>query len=119
MYALFSTILHEGLEHPRILIPQGVLELIPRRYQRTIIVWRESEFCYTWIFDYAAVGEGREGVGASNPLVVQGSAEFLFLESDNSFSLGVHLFLLQVDVTASSIPELERQIEKLSKVLCF
>lgn len=32
---------------------------------------------------------------------------------------GVYLFLLQVDVTASSIPELERQIEKLSKVLCF
>lgn len=74
---------------------------------------------YTWIFDCAAVGEGREGVGASNPLVVQGSTEFLFLESDNSFSLGVHLFLLQVDVTASSIPELERQIEKLSKVLGF
>lgn len=44
---------------------------------------------------------------------------FLFLESDNSLSLGVHLSLLQVDATASSIPELERQIEKLSKVLCF
>lgn len=43
---------------------------------------------------------------------------FLSLESDDSLFLGVS-FLLQVDITASSIPELERQIEKLSKVLCF
>ena len=45
--------------------------------------------------------------------------DYFFLESDDSLSLGVYLFLLQVDVIASSIPELERQIEKLSKVLCF
>lgn len=44
---------------------------------------------------------------------------FLSLESDDSLFLGVYLFLLQVDITAASIPELERQIEKLSKVLCF
>lgn len=47
-----------------------------------------------------------------------GNKLFLFLESNNSLSLIVHLFLFQVDATASSIPELERQIEKLSKVLC-
>lgn len=43
---------------------------------------------------------------------------FFFLDSNNSLSLIVHSFLFQVDATASSIPELERQIEKLSKVLC-
>lgn len=48
-----------------------------------------------------------------------GNTLLLFLDSNNSLPLVVHLFLLQVDATASSIPELERQIEKLSKVLCF
>lgn len=43
--------------------------------------------------------------------------QYLFLKSDNFFFSQCPLVSLQIDATTSSIPELERHIEKLSKVL--
>lgn len=76
------------------------------------LVLRKPKDLHGFFYCVGVVGRCR----CPNPFVVQGSVAFLFLESDNSFPLSGYLFLLQVDVTASSIPELERQIEKLSKV---
>lgn len=61
-------------------------------------------------------GEVRAQTKESGSWWELGDRLFLFLESDGYLFLGIHLFL-QVDITTSSIPELERQIEKLSKVL--
>lgn len=100
----------------------GVLELIPHRYLRdncSLVLEEVKNYIHFFLTTQGWKGGAR---GCWLALLIlslfKGGLDFSLLNLIIPF-LGVYLFLLQVDITASSIPELERQIEKLSKVLCF